>query len=239
MVQGLRRTELLRLIREAGREPVERDTAYRRVERKDETSFAILVFASVLLLAALGLAGCGAEGTSAAEPSVPATEVVSSSTTQTSPTATSTPTTVPGYPVLSELPQIALEDLALVEIQGYDAKALNAPPSRILSPVGDAETVKALLAAYAATVLKPEAGYPQLDQNPLYGFISVALRLKDGSAIHLEVGREQGLVVVGYQAEGLTPEGSASRCAVGNSPDLAPLAESVATAASRDFSPGF
>ena len=43
VVQGLRRTELLRLIREAGREPVERDTAYRRVERKDETSFAILV----------------------------------------------------------------------------------------------------------------------------------------------------------------------------------------------------
>lgn len=43
VVQGLRRGELLRLIREAGREPVERDTAYRRVERKDETSFAILV----------------------------------------------------------------------------------------------------------------------------------------------------------------------------------------------------
>ena len=43
VVQGLRRGELLRLIREAGREPIERDTAYRRVERKDETSFAILV----------------------------------------------------------------------------------------------------------------------------------------------------------------------------------------------------
>jgi aminodeoxyfutalosine synthase len=43
VVQGLRRNELLRLIREAGREPVERDTAYNRVERKDETSFAILV----------------------------------------------------------------------------------------------------------------------------------------------------------------------------------------------------
>ncbi len=43
VVQGLRRGELLRLIREAGREPVERDTAYRRVERTDETSFAILV----------------------------------------------------------------------------------------------------------------------------------------------------------------------------------------------------
>ena len=40
--QGLRRNELLRLIREAGREPVERDTAYRRVERNDETTFAIL-----------------------------------------------------------------------------------------------------------------------------------------------------------------------------------------------------
>jgi aminodeoxyfutalosine synthase len=40
--QGLRRGELLRLIREAGREPVERDTAYRRVERKEDT-FAILV----------------------------------------------------------------------------------------------------------------------------------------------------------------------------------------------------
>jgi aminodeoxyfutalosine synthase len=43
VVQNLRRNELLRLIREAGREPVERDTAYNRVERKDETSFAILV----------------------------------------------------------------------------------------------------------------------------------------------------------------------------------------------------
>jgi len=40
--QGLRRNELLRLIREAGREPVERDTAYNRIERKDETTFAIL-----------------------------------------------------------------------------------------------------------------------------------------------------------------------------------------------------
>ena len=40
--QGLRRNELLRLIREAGREPVERDTTYRRVERNDETTFAIL-----------------------------------------------------------------------------------------------------------------------------------------------------------------------------------------------------
>jgi aminodeoxyfutalosine synthase len=40
--QGLRRGELLRLIREAGREPVERDTAYNRVERTEST-FAILV----------------------------------------------------------------------------------------------------------------------------------------------------------------------------------------------------
>lgn len=40
--QGLRRSELLRLIRAAGREPVERDTAYRRVERSEAT-FAILV----------------------------------------------------------------------------------------------------------------------------------------------------------------------------------------------------
>jgi len=43
VVQGLRRSELLRLIREAGREPVERDTAYHRVERSNETSFAIVV----------------------------------------------------------------------------------------------------------------------------------------------------------------------------------------------------
>jgi aminodeoxyfutalosine synthase len=40
--QSLRRGELLRLIREAGREPVERDTAYRRVERS-EAAFTILV----------------------------------------------------------------------------------------------------------------------------------------------------------------------------------------------------
>jgi len=40
--QGLRRGELLRLIRAAGREPVERDTAYNRVQRS-ESSFAILV----------------------------------------------------------------------------------------------------------------------------------------------------------------------------------------------------
>jgi aminodeoxyfutalosine synthase len=39
---GMRRGELLRLIREAGREPVERDTSYRRVERSNETTFAIL-----------------------------------------------------------------------------------------------------------------------------------------------------------------------------------------------------
>ena len=40
--QSLRRNELLRLIREAGREPVERDTAYNRVERTEST-FEILV----------------------------------------------------------------------------------------------------------------------------------------------------------------------------------------------------
>jgi len=40
--QSLRRGDLLRLIREAGREPVERDTAYNRVER-DESAFTILV----------------------------------------------------------------------------------------------------------------------------------------------------------------------------------------------------
>ena len=40
--QGLRRTELLRLIRESGREAVERDTAYRPVQRS-EGAFTVLV----------------------------------------------------------------------------------------------------------------------------------------------------------------------------------------------------
>jgi aminodeoxyfutalosine synthase len=40
--QSLRRSELLRLIREAGREPVERDTLYRPVQRT-ETTFTVLV----------------------------------------------------------------------------------------------------------------------------------------------------------------------------------------------------
>ena len=40
--QGLRRSELLRLIREAGRVPMERDTLYRPVERT-ETTFTVLV----------------------------------------------------------------------------------------------------------------------------------------------------------------------------------------------------
>jgi aminodeoxyfutalosine synthase len=40
--QGMRRQDLLRLIREAGREPVERDTQYRPVQRT-ENAFAILV----------------------------------------------------------------------------------------------------------------------------------------------------------------------------------------------------
>ena len=40
--QGLRRKDLMRLITEAGREPVERDTLYRPVERT-ETSFSISV----------------------------------------------------------------------------------------------------------------------------------------------------------------------------------------------------
>jgi aminodeoxyfutalosine synthase len=39
---NLRRGELLRLIREAGREPVERDTLYRPVERTEST-FTVLV----------------------------------------------------------------------------------------------------------------------------------------------------------------------------------------------------
>src|SRR5919112_809562 len=40
--QSLRRGELLRLIREAGREPVERDTLYRPVQRT-EAAFTVLV----------------------------------------------------------------------------------------------------------------------------------------------------------------------------------------------------
>lgn len=40
--QGLRRGELLRLIQESGREPVERDTAYRPVQRT-ESAFTVLV----------------------------------------------------------------------------------------------------------------------------------------------------------------------------------------------------
>src|SRR5262249_145373 len=40
--QGMRRKELMRLIREAGREPVERDTLYRPVTRM-ENSFTVAV----------------------------------------------------------------------------------------------------------------------------------------------------------------------------------------------------
>ena len=40
--QGMNRKQLLRLIRESGREPVERDTAYNRVERT-ESAFTVLV----------------------------------------------------------------------------------------------------------------------------------------------------------------------------------------------------
>jgi aminodeoxyfutalosine synthase len=40
--QGMRRQELIRLIREAGREPVERDTMYRPVLRT-ETSVTVAV----------------------------------------------------------------------------------------------------------------------------------------------------------------------------------------------------
>ena len=41
-VRGLRRGELLQLIRRAGREPVERDTLYRPVQRSEQT-FTVLV----------------------------------------------------------------------------------------------------------------------------------------------------------------------------------------------------
>jgi aminodeoxyfutalosine synthase len=41
-VQALRRSELLGLIREAGRDPVERDTLYRPVTRSD-TTFTVMV----------------------------------------------------------------------------------------------------------------------------------------------------------------------------------------------------
>ena len=40
--QGMRRAELLQLIRKAGREPVERDTLYRPVQRAEST-FTVLV----------------------------------------------------------------------------------------------------------------------------------------------------------------------------------------------------
>ena len=40
--QGMRRKELLHLIRKAGREPIERDTLYRPVQRTEST-FTVLV----------------------------------------------------------------------------------------------------------------------------------------------------------------------------------------------------
>jgi aminodeoxyfutalosine synthase len=40
--QGFRRSELLQLIRKAGREPMERDTLYRPVQRTEAT-FTVLV----------------------------------------------------------------------------------------------------------------------------------------------------------------------------------------------------
>jgi hypothetical protein len=149
------------------------------------------------------------------------------------PQSVSTSTTAPGDPVLGQLPAVSLDDLALVRVQSgqlADGRTPYGYPVRVLSPSGDADTVKRLLAAYAGTKLKPDQGFPILQNVTVY----LDFVMKNGSYVDVHVGREPDALALGYWAKGLAQGGSASPRAYASSPELVSLAQSLVTAASPD-----
>jgi hypothetical protein len=165
-------------------------------------------------------------------------------TPKTEPTSTTLtpPSTEAGYPVLTALPQIPIDDLALIEIQAwaYDQGGQTAwtpagvPEVRMLSPNGDADAVNALLSAYEGIELRPLEGYPA----PQDSAVHVVFRMMNGVTISVSVRDGLDRLVVASAPEGAR-EDSAAPSAVGRSQDFASAATGIGLTELRELSPGF
>lgn len=215
----------------------------RRIRGGLPIGLLVCLLAMIVVVAAAGL-GCGGGPTNESSGLQGVTNPGSASSlpAQTTP-STSIPTTDSSYPVLNELPPISLEDVGLVRIRsayppadrippGFPAP-LSAFPLRVLSPGGDAQTIKDLLAAYEATRLRPEEGTRLPQDTAVY----LDFVLKDGSYVAVNVPGGSGDAAVWYWARGLAENGSASPHAFASTPELVSLAKRLTTAPSPDFLP--
>ena len=132
--------------------------------------------------------------------------------------------------MLTELPPISFDDVALVEIMPLRGRAF---PLRILSPGADGEVVRQLLAAYEKTVLAPAEGFPAPERLQLAQLAqNLVIRRRDGSEVGILVPKEGGrvvvddsdkeLLVIGEDGGGSTPR------ARGTASDLADLSRTLA-----------
>ena len=154
----------------------------------DTRKTRILYATALVLILILGvsLAGCGYRDVPAAPPS-----------------------TQYGYPVLTELSPITLDDVTLIEIQGSPANG-GGPiiPLRTLSPAADRELVERLLAAYGKALLDPGAGFPTREGfRRLY---SLAIYCRGEREVWIDVTAEGDRVVVAEIVGGLPVAGQES-----------------------------
>jgi hypothetical protein len=199
-----------------------------------------LVACAAVLALGLGVRGCGYGGTGDGEQPPDATGVTSASTTgstlaEGSTTTEVVPATPPsteyGYPVLTELPPLALDDVALVEIRSNGGSET---PLRIVSPAADGDLVERVLAAYRMTSLSPGEGFPRWEGVDMV--LRLQIRCRDEREVSIDIPVEGGRVIVGMAGEGLAVEAGAMPYAYGSAPTLADLAR---TLLSEDSPSGF
>jgi hypothetical protein len=202
------------------------------------------VVVGLLTIIALTMGACSSSGGSGSPTS---TASLPPSTVQTTPKTESTTTLTPpsteaGYPVLTALPEIPIDQLALIEIQAwaYDQTGqtvlapVSAPEVRMLSPNGDADAVNALLLAYEGIQLRPVEGYPAAESPTVH----VVFRMVNGDTIQVSTQDGVDRVEVAAVPAHMTGE-SAAPSAVGYSKDFVAAAADIGQAASREFSAGF
>lgn len=196
--------------------------------------------------AAVIAAGCTSIGDGPARttlsPAAPST-VLTTPKTESSTTTEMPPTTEVGYPVLLALPEIPLEELALIELQTWHymdgGKTVvtqpDVPGIRILSPNGDADPVNALLLDYEGIELQPTAGFP----HPGNLSARAVFRLKDGSSIAVAVEDATDRLVVAFDSWGVSPQDWNAPHALGYSRSFASAVAAVGNEAARTFPPDF
>jgi hypothetical protein len=217
--------------------------------RKAGRVLGLLLQALVLLtVIGVGVATTGCDVTDDDRPLTTSCTVVpftvlTTPKTEASTTTVVSPTTEAGSPVLLELPELPLDQLALIEVRTWhytdDGKTVVALPGvpgiRILSPTGDADPVNSLLSQYESIELRPSEGFPQ----PGNLSARAVFRLKDGSSIEVLVEDGTNKLVVAFEGKGLAPEGWNTPHAFGCSSSFARTVAGIGDEAAREFPSGF